>query len=237
MVVADFAAEDVAGELLEVATGDDGLVGAVHGVELAAARPEEEHVGDEHRAGEDGLATLLVDAREPVGGGEVVPLEHLLAQRHELRGPRREEAGRHEEHAEPVGSEQIEPPAKEVVVGHLFAVGAVGVLRDRRAADAVGRVADDQPQPARGGGALLAHPPLERSEHPRGELGPLHGVPGDPGNGLERTQEATDARRGFEGVDGVAIVRKARHQRGHEAGDLLRDIARGVEFLREFRFA
>ena len=82
VVVADLAAEDVAGVLLEVAARDDALVRGVEGVQLPAAGAEEQEVGDEHRAGEDRLASLLVDARQPVRGGEVVPLEHLLAQRH-----------------------------------------------------------------------------------------------------------------------------------------------------------
>jgi hypothetical protein len=77
VVLADFAAEDVPGELAEVAAGDDGLVAGVDGVQLAAARSEEQEVRHEHRAGEDGLAALLVDRREPEGGGQVVAAQHL----------------------------------------------------------------------------------------------------------------------------------------------------------------
>ncbi len=144
VVVADLAAEDVAGEVLEVAARDDARVGVVHGVKLPAAGTEEQHVGHEHGAGEDRLASLLVDAREAERRGKVVTLEHLLAECHELGGTAGQKPARNKKHAEPVGSEQVEAPSKEVVVRHLLAVGPLRVLRDRRAPDAVGRVGHDQ---------------------------------------------------------------------------------------------
>ena len=92
--------------------------------------------------------------------------------------------------------------------------------------------------------SVLAHPPLERGErevhigpedveHPRGQLGPLDGVPGDARHGLEGAEEAADARRRFEGVDGRAVVREARDQRGDEAGDLFRYLARREKLMGE----
>ncbi|MFO0004517.1 MAG: hypothetical protein ACK559_25655, partial [bacterium] len=106
---------------------------------------------------------------------------------------------------------------EEVVVGELLAVRPVGVLRDGRAARPVGRVADHEPEPAGRAGTLLTDPALEgrvgevevgpqRLQHERRERGPLDGVPRQPGDGLERADEPADAGRGFEGVDGVAVL-------------------------------
>ncbi|MBL8616514.1 MAG: hypothetical protein JNM72_12970 [Deltaproteobacteria bacterium] len=72
-VLAELGAEDVARELGEVVAVQDELVSLVDLRELAATRTEEQQVGDEHRAGED-------RRRQTVGAGQVVPLEHLLAQ-------------------------------------------------------------------------------------------------------------------------------------------------------------
>jgi hypothetical protein len=74
-------------------------------------------------------------------------------------------------------------------------------------------------------------------ERPGGELGPLDGVRGDPGDGLERAEEAADAGRGLDGVNGRPVVREARHERRDDARDFPRDPARRVELLGEFGFA
>ncbi len=90
--------------------------------------------------------------------------------------------------------------------------------------------------------SVLAHPPLERGErevhigpedveHPRGQLGPLDGVPGDARHGLEGAEEAADAGRGLERVDGRPVVREARDERGDKTSYFLRYLARGVEFM------
>jgi hypothetical protein len=52
-VLADLGAEDVRRELGEVVAVEDEAVGLVDLRELAAARAEEQQVGDQHRAGED----------------------------------------------------------------------------------------------------------------------------------------------------------------------------------------
>jgi hypothetical protein len=177
-------------------------------------------------------------------------LEDLLAERAEGGGPAREEAGGDQEDAEAVGSEEIEAPPQEVVVGELLTVGAVRVLGDGRAAGPIGRVRDEEADAARPGRALLADPALEGAdvevqareeggEERAGELRPLAGVPPQVGESgtLEGVEEAADAGGGLQRVDEPLVVGEVGHERRHEAGDLPGDPGGGVVLVGELRFA
>ena len=109
---------------------EDELVGLVDLGELTPAAPEEEQVGDQHGAWEQA-------GWQAVGGGQVMLAKHLLAEPRAALGASGEEATGDEEHAESVGSEQVERATEEVGVGLLLAVSAVRILGEGGAAGSV----------------------------------------------------------------------------------------------------
>jgi hypothetical protein len=236
-VLADLLPEDRVRVLLEPLPVEDEPVAWVDHAELAAAGAEEQQVGDDLRAGED--AGGQAERR-----GQVVPLEDLLADRDVRRRAPREEAAGDEVHAEAVRGEQVEAAAQEVRVRRLLAVLARGVLGDAGAARAVGRVADDEADAAGVLGGVLADPALERAvvdvevgaeglEHAGRELGPLDDEPADvvEGGAGGGGDEAADAGGGLEGEDDAVGLREVEEERGEDAGDLVRDLGRGVVLM------
>lgn len=163
-----------------------------------------------------------------------------------LRAGAGEEAGRDEEHAEAVRGEQVEGTAEEVGVGVLLAVGAVGVLGDRDAAGAVGRVREDQAEAAGVLGPMLADPAIEgavvdgdlgpeRLEHARRELGPLDDEPAERVEPVARggLDEPADAGGRLERADDAFVVGQIVDERADDPGDLAGDLRGRVVLVDE----